>query len=175
MRRIAIGQVLGAHGYKGEVRVDPLTDFPERFFALKWVYLGEERRRREVQSVRNHDRFFLVKLEGIRDEEEAHSLCGSYLFLPRQQLVPLPPDQFYIWQLEGLEVFTTCGQPLGFVEEVLIRPANDVYVVRAKDGRQLLVPALKEVVVEVDVKGNRMIVAPGPSLEWEGEVWTSSC
>ena len=166
MQRVAIGEILGAHGIKGELRVAPLTDFPERFYELEQVHLGDENRPRLVQSVRKHDRFFLVKLEGIKSEEEAQRLGGTYFSLPRHLLVDLPEGHFYLWEIEGLKVFGTCGQYLGVVEEVLSRPANDVYLVRSEDGRELLIPALRDVVVEVDVKEGRMVVARGPSLDW---------
>jgi 16S rRNA processing protein RimM len=148
----------------------PLTDYPERFHRLDRVWVSGERTARSVQSVREHGRFFLVKLEGIAGEADAARLRGRRLELPERKLVVLPPGHFYLWQIVGLEARTPNGERLGVVTEVLTRPANDVYVVGLDRGGELLVPATREAVAAIDVEAGVLVVNPLPGLGVEAEL-----
>jgi len=165
--RVVIGEIGQAHGQDGEVRVLPVTDFPDRFFDLGSVYLSGEAAPRAVERVRRHGKFFLLKLEGIRSEAEAAGLRGKRLELPPDQLVPLPPGHYYLWQIVGLKVLSTGGRELGVVKEVLSRPAHDVYVVEKPGGGELLVPARRQVVVDIDLGRGRLTVELWPGMEDE--------
>lgn len=163
--RVVIGEICQAHGEDGEVRVLPVTDFPDRFFELTSVYLSGEAAARAVQRVRRHGKFFLLKLAGIKDEAEAAGLRGRRLELPPDRLVPLPAGHYYLWQIVGLRALSTGGRELGVVKEVLSRPAHDVYVVEKPGGGELLVPATRQVVVAIDLDQGQMTVKLLPGME----------
>ncbi|MBF7083596.1 16S rRNA processing protein RimM [Desulfallas sp. Bu1-1] len=164
---IAVGKVVNTHGHRGEVRVLPLTDYPERFTRMERVYL-EKRCRLEqhaIEKVYFHKKFVIVKFTGVDDMNAAEALKDALLMVTREELVPLPEDTYYIFDIIGLEVFTVEGRFLGRVQDVLQTGANDVYVVEGASPRPLLVPALKKVVRGVDMEHGKMIVELPEGLE----------
>lgn len=164
-RNLQIGVVVRAHGVRGEIRVRPDTDFPERFQVLRRVLVmrAGETATYEVESVRGAGDALLVKLAGVDGTAEARELTGATLHVPRDEVPPLPAGRFYVADVIGLEVVTTEGHRLGHVAEVLRTGANDVYVVRGA-GREILVPAVRDVVVELAPHHSRMVVRPMPGL-----------
>ena len=153
---IRVGQVGGAYGVEGAVKVIPLTDFEDRFSPGASVML--EGAEREVEWSRPAHPGLVVKLRGIDNRTMADLFRGRYLELPEAAVRPLPEGRFYHHQVVGLTVLTSSGQALGTIAEVLERPANDVWVTR--DGVvEHLIPATKDAVVEVDVSGGRVVVA----------------
>ena len=161
--RITIGRVGAPQGIHGELRVIPLTDFPERFEGLKEkglkekeIMVGDELL--HVESVRYHKQFVLMKFREYAVREDARALTGRLLTVAREDAAPLGPGEFYTFDIIGLHVFDMEGAELGVVENVLRTGSNDVYQARGKDGKELLIPALKAVVKEIDVKGGRMTV-----------------
>ncbi len=148
---LVIGQVVGARGLSGELKVRIESDDPERFFDLEWAYLGDERRRMRVEDVRLVKGVALVRFEGIADRTAAEALRGQYLQVPVDDAVPLGEGEYYVHQIEGLQVRTDTGEELGYVHEVLATGANDVYVVRGPGG-ELLLPAIKDVILHVDLE-----------------------
>ena len=161
--RITIGRVGAPQGIHGELRVVPLTDFPERFEGLKEVMVGDELL--HVESVRYHKQFVLMKFREYAVREDARALTGRLLTVAREDAAPLGPGEFYTFDIIGLHVFDMEGAELGVVENVLRTGSNDVYQARGKDGKELLIPALKAVVKEIDVKGGRMTVELPEVLE----------
>jgi len=154
---LVIGRVLGPHGVKGEVQVEILTDFPERFDLLQRVYLGEELDAVAVEGCRTRGGKALLRLEGCDSRDEARKLCGQLVQVPVDEAVPLGEDEYYLHEIEGLEARTTEGEYLGHVVEVIETGSNDVYVVR--NGRQeILIPALSDVVIKVDLEAGRIEV-----------------
>lgn len=170
VRFVAIGEAVAPHALRGELRVLPLTDFPERFAAITQVFLGlpggePGGKPVAVERACPQGRFFLVKLAGVDTVEAAEKLRGRLLFVPRDAVAPLPEGRFYVFDLVGLTVADEQGTVLGEVVEVLENPANDLFVVRPPDGgRELLLPALKSVVQEIDLAGGRMVVRLLPGL-----------
>ncbi|MDI6870331.1 MAG: ribosome maturation factor RimM [Bacillota bacterium] len=170
VRFVAIGEIVAPHGLRGEVRVLPLTDFPERFETTGRVLLGPPGGEPAgapvaVERARRQGRLVLLKLAGVDSVEAAESLRGRLLFVPRQEVVPLPEGRFYVFDLVGLLVVTEDGAPLGKLVAVLDNPANDLFVVRPPGGgRDILLPALKSVVREIDLAGGRMVVSPLPGM-----------
>ncbi|RJQ27144.1 MAG: 16S rRNA processing protein RimM [Peptococcaceae bacterium] len=156
---ISIGKIIGTQGREGEVRVLPLTDFPERFLNMKHVCLFSRNTRRNlfVEAARLYRQFVVMKLKGIDDMEAAVSLKGSLVQVTRDELVPLPSENYYIFEVIGLAVFTEEGLPLGKVSEVLKTGANDVYIIETGE-KPILIPALRKVVTEIDLKAGRMTV-----------------
>jgi 16S rRNA processing protein RimM len=160
---IAVGQVVGPHGIRGEVKVEPLTDFPERFRKGAQVYLGlatdsPDVVPTEIAAARPHQGRWLVSFDQIKNRNAAEALRGQYLLIPEADAMPLGEHENYAHDLIGLEVVTTDGALLGRMAEILFTPANDVYIVRGPQG-EVLIPATRDVVLFVDLPNRRMTVA----------------
>jgi len=153
---IRVGQVAGAYGLDGAVKVIPLTDFADRFDAGA-TYLIDGAAR-EIEWSREGHPGFVVKLRGIDNRTTADLYRGRYLEVPETEVRPLAEGRFYHHQVVGLTVLTSSGRQLGTIAEVLERPANDVWVSR-EGVVEHLIPATRDAVVEVDVAGGRVVVA----------------
>jgi len=158
-RYLAIARILTNYGLHGEVRAEILTDFPQRFAGLQTVYLGEEGQPCPLESSRLQRGQVILKLQGIDTPEQAAKLRGQLVLVPVEEAMALPEGQYYLYQIIGLAVETTAGEPLGHVTDVLFTGANDVYVVRGERG-ELLVPAIEEVVKQVDLEHGRLVIEP---------------
>jgi 16S rRNA processing protein RimM len=160
-RYMAIGRVVRVHGIRGEVKVELMTDYPEeRYKPGMTVYLGSETEARpvKIEAARPHQGAMLVKFASVPDRNAAELLRDQLVLIPEDQAMPLTEDENYAHDMIGLQVETTEGEALGRLTEILYTGANDVYVVRGSGG-ELLIPALKDVVVKVDVAAGRMVVA----------------
>jgi len=153
---IRVGQVTGAYGLEGAVKVMPLTDFGDRFDVGANLLLDGSAR--EVEWSREGQPGLVVKLRGIDNRTVAELFRGRYLEVPDEQVKALEPGRFYHHQVVGLAVVTSSGQKMGVVEEVLERPANDVWVSR-EGAVEHLIPATRDAVVEVDLPGGKVVVA----------------
>jgi 16S rRNA processing protein RimM len=152
---IRIGYVRRAVGLAGEVEVEPLTDDPKRFHSGLSVHAGSAVRR--VETVRGGKATVVVKFAGVDDRNLADRLRGEYLEVEASEVNVLPEGSYYHWQLVGLKVFDVSGRGLGELTDVLTYPANDIYLV--SDGTdEVLVPALAQVVLLVDLEAGRMVV-----------------
>jgi 16S rRNA processing protein RimM len=160
-RYLAIGQVAGAHGIQGELKVSILTEEPTRFDRLAVVYVGraeEQPQPRQVVAYRFHHERVLLRLLGCDDRASAEALRGAYIQVPIEEAIPLKEGEYYEHQIVGLQVSTTAGESLGEVVEILYTGANDVYVVKSTGRRDILLPAIAGVVVEVDLEAGRLVV-----------------
>ena len=163
--RVAVGRVTRAHGITGQVVVLPLTDVQRRFEPGSVLLLGESGERRVTVTDRSGTAARpLVRFREIADRTAAESIAGEYLFVTADASPALPPDEFWPYQLTGLEVVTSAGERIGTMRDVLRTPANDVWVVVDASGRETLVPALKDVVLRVDPAAGRITVAAIPGL-----------
>jgi 16S rRNA processing protein RimM len=164
--RLAIGVIVAPHGTRGEVRMQIWTQFPEHIQELKSVFLGDEERPRRLRQVRSSRGMAVLSLQGVTTREAAEDLKGQVVRIDREQAKPLGEDEYYHFELIGIEVFTETGDRVGTLAEIIETGANDVYVVRDEEGNESLFPALTEVVPEIDLEQHRMIVRP---LDyWEG-------
>ena len=154
--RIVIGRIGAAHGIRGELRIIPLTDFPERFAALREVMVGDELL--HIESVKPQGKNFLMRFREYAVREDAQKLTGRLLTVARAEAAPLDEGEYYVFDIVGLTVYDEEDNELGTVENVLRTGSNDVYAVRSEDGREILIPALRAVVREIDVPGGRMTV-----------------
>ena len=153
---IRVGQVAGAYGVDGAVKVIPLTDFEDRFSPGASMLL--EGAAREVEWSRPGHPGLVVKLRGIDNRTIADLYRGRYLEVSEAEARPLAEGKFYHHQVVGLTVLTSSGQKLGVIAEILERPANDVWV--SRDGTvEHLIPATRDAVVQVDVNAGRVVVA----------------
>ena len=159
--QVVIGRAGAPHGVKGELRIIPLTDFPERFRDMKEVYVGKELLHIDSVSLKGTPQLILMRFKEYPVREQAASLTGRYLSVDRSQAVPLQEGQYYTFDIIGLEVFDEKNISLGHVTEVLQTGSNDVYVVEQPGRPQLLIPALKSVVKEIQVsEGCMRVVLP---------------
>ncbi len=163
VRFLVVGRILGSAGLSGEVRAQILTDFPHRFEQLSAIHLGDNLRPYRVESVKLDGATVILKLDGVDDPSTAQALRNADLQVPIEQAVTLEPDQYYWHQIEGLEVWTDQGVILGRVNEVLRTGSNDVYVVRT-GARDVLLPAIDEVIRDVDLANHRLVVHLIPGL-----------
>ncbi len=163
---VSIGVVSGAYGLKGELKIHPLTDFPERFKLLSLVYLvnRDERVLVEVEKARPYSKGYLIKVKGVDSKEAADSCRGKYLMIPEDQVYPLPEGCYYHFQLKGLEVYDEELGYLGELEDVLETGANDVYVIKSIKFGEVLIPAIHGVVLQVDLDAKRMRIKLMPGL-----------
>ncbi len=160
---ITIGIIMSAVGFKGEVRVDPATDFPEeRFKPGASVYIDGVRH--TVETARFHKGQPVIKLAAVADAAQAAAFSGLRLEIHRDQVKSSPEDGYYYFQLEGLEVWTVEGQLLGKITQILPTGSNDTFVVRDAAGEEVLIPAIDEVVRTVDLEGGRVVIQPIPGL-----------
>ncbi|WP_347491586.1 ribosome maturation factor RimM [Desulfoscipio sp. XC116] len=164
---ITIGKIVNTQGRRGEVRALPLTDFPERFEAMNTAYVGLRGQTNliNIERTYQHKKFIIIKFAGIDDMNAAETLKGASLLIPREELMPLPKDTFYIFDIIGMQVFDSDGRLLGQVKDVLQTGANDVFIVEGVKKRPLLIPALKKVVRNVDMVGKKMTVCLPEGLE----------
>ena len=153
---IRIGQVTGAYGLEGAVKVTPLTDFEDRFDAGANLLLDGSAR--QVEWSRAGQPGLVVKLRGIDNRTIAELFRGRYLEIPDEQMKQLEPGRFYHRQVVGLNVVTSDGRRLGVIAEILERPANDVWVTR-EGSVEHLIPATKDAVLEVDLGARKVVVA----------------
>lgn len=157
---IVIGEVGRTQGLRGELRLRPQTEFPERFAAMESLLLFDRdghtlHGEYAVEAVRFQQDSVIVKLAGIDSINEAERLKGLLVQVQPEDLVPLPEGRHYIFELIGLKVITTEGQYLGTVEDVLQTGANDVYSVRPADPKRrqpILIPVIEDVVQDIDVE-----------------------
>jgi 16S rRNA processing protein RimM len=166
-RLVVIGEIARPHGLHGEMRVTPLTDHPERFEAVTdcvlWDQARDTRQRCRITRARRQGAAVLLSLAGCDTIEAAGALVGRLVALPEAEALPLPPGQFYPWQLEGCRVLTDDGREIGRVTRVEQSAAQDLWVV--SDGaREWLIPAVAEIVLEVDVAGGRVVIRPPDGL-----------
>ncbi len=157
-RRIAVGRINGTWGLHGHVKVTPLTSNSQRFQPDAVLLVNGQPHR--VLDVATPQGYPCVRFEGYASRDLAQALRGALIEIEESDLPALPQDQYYLHDLVGLAVVTTGGRELGRLHEVLRTGANDVYVVRGKGRKEALIPAIPDVVLQVDLEAGRMVIAP---------------
>jgi 16S rRNA processing protein RimM len=165
MNRVTIGKISRARGLRGEMVVVPLTDDPQRFLKLEKVTVSKDNVSKQlfVERAREFKGKVLLQLKQVDSPEQAKKLVGGFIEVERDQLVRLPEGSYFVFDIVGLEVVTTEGERIGTVKEVISLPANDLYLVEG-DEKLYLVPAIKQVVKEIDLKEKKMIIQPMEGL-----------
>lgn len=156
---IQIGRIVGAFGLEGWVKVQPTTDFPERFSRGARLILNNESEPRQIQGVHWHKEQVRIKLRGIDSVEQAESLIGRLVEVKDDDRPTLREDEFYTRDLIGLDVFLESGEKLGTVDSVLKSPAQDLLVVD-----EMLIPIVREFVRNVDIAGRQITVRLIPGM-----------
>lgn len=155
---LKVGIISSTHGIRGEVKVFPTTDDPQRFKKIQSILLdsGKEKRNLKIQSVKFFKQFVILKFEEIDDINDVEKYKGSGLYVTRDQAVELKKDEYFIADLIGLTVIAEEEKLEGTLKDVMETGANDVYVIELTDGRELLLPAIKECVLSVDIEKGEM-------------------
>lgn len=157
---LQVGIITSTHGVRGEVKVYPTTDDPRRFRRLKEVVLdtGREKLNLEIEGVKFFKQFVILKFKGLDNINDIEKYRQKSLFVTRKNAVRLQRDEYFIADLIGLKVQDEDGKELGTVKDVIETGANDVYEVEMADGRSLLLPAIKQCILNVDVENGTMQV-----------------
>lgn len=155
-----IGIITSTHGVRGEVKVFPTTDDPKRFKRLKEVILdtGKEKRTLEIEGVKFFKQLVILKFKGIDNINDVEKYRQKSLYVTRKNAVRLSRDEYFIADLLGMEVIDEQEQKIGVLKDVMETGANDVYVIEMTDGRELLLPAIRQCVLKVDVEQGIMQV-----------------
>ena len=154
---LTIGQILAPWGVKGKLKVKVITDFPQRFAPSSKIYIN--RQPMTIDSAEWHKGKAIIKLNQIDTIEAAQRLRGQPIEIHHSQAYPLPEGQYYHFQLIGLEVWTTQGELLGNITEILTAESNDNYVVSGDKG-EILIPAIEDVVKSIDLDSRRITIEP---------------
>jgi 16S rRNA processing protein RimM len=159
---ISVGIIIRPHGIRGEIKIAPLTNWPERFKEFQSLYIeGEEGVGKwvEVEKRRMQGKYVILKLAGINNRDAADSLRNQFLRIDQSECPPLPKGTFYIFDLIGLEVKTTRGDKVGSLIEIMQLSMQDVYVVNTGD-REILIPAVKQFIKKVSIQDGVILVEP---------------
>lgn len=155
---LSVGFLRRPHGVKGEIVMDVHTDFPERMKSGRKLFIGEERQPVTLTSVRPHQSGLLVKFKGVETPEQAGKFRNQWVYVKKSDLPPLSEGQLYQFELLGFRVVDEDGNPLGELVEILETGANDVYVVRDDSGREILLPNIPSVILDLEPASRTMRV-----------------
>lgn len=156
-----IGKVVKTQGLKGEVRVYSSTDDIYRFDDLNTFYIGKDLNTEyKVEKVRYKGNLVIMKIKGIDIVEEAQKIVGKNLYVSREESRELDEDEFFIADMIGIDVYTVDGDHIGKLKDVLQYSANDVYVIKGKENKEYLIPAVMKFVPEIDIEERKMIIDP---------------
>ncbi|HIZ79420.1 MAG TPA: ribosome maturation factor RimM [Candidatus Lachnoclostridium stercorigallinarum] len=157
---LRVGVISSTHGVRGEVKVFPTTDDPARFEDLETVFLdtGKEMLELEIAGVKFFKNMVILKFKGYDNINDIEKYRGKDLWITREQAVPLGEDENFVADLIGLSVITDQGETLGTMKDVMFTGANDVYVVERENGKELLLPAIKDCILDVDLEKGVMTV-----------------
>jgi 16S rRNA processing protein RimM len=160
MDLFVFGEIVKTRGLHGCVKVVSFLESQDILSGIDFVYLESksgQKSRYEIKKIDPAGKFIFLELKGISDVDEAGSLVGSKLLLPRDLLGVLPEDEYYWSDIIGLEVYTTEGRHLGRIESIFPTGSNDVYVCRGDDG-EFLIPAIADAIVRIDLASRRITV-----------------
>lgn len=158
---LEIGQIVNTFGIKGMVKVKPFTaDVKKRFDNLKKIYIqnNKERNEYEIEEIKYHKEMVLIKFKNINTPEEANLLRNCYLVVNRDEEEPLEEGTYYIVDLIGIEVYTDENKRLGILDDIFNSGSSDIYVVKDELGKQILLPAIKEVIKNIDIENGKITV-----------------
>lgn len=160
-RPFDIGRIVNTQGIKGEVRVVPTTDDINRFKDLEYVMIDdkeEKNKKLNIETVRYHKNFILIKFKDLNSINDVEYLKGKVIKVPYEMGIPLEEDEYYYRDLYDLNVYTDENEFLGNITDIIETGANDVYVVSKEEQNDLLIPAIKQCILEIDIDNKKMIV-----------------
>ncbi|WP_172797844.1 ribosome maturation factor RimM [Longilinea arvoryzae] len=157
---LIVGKLRRPHGLAGEVLMEVITDFPERMRSGRELFIGETHVPIHLERTRKNPPFLLLKFRDIDTPEEVGKFRNCMVYVRADSLPKLPEGEYYQHQMIGLKVLTEEGQSLGILTEVVETGANDVYIVTGEDGKEILLPAIREVILSVNLAEKTMTVRP---------------
>ena len=157
---LKVGVITTTHGVRGEVKVYPTTDEPERFLELDYVLLdtGRGLRKLEIKNVKFFKNLVILKFKGVDNINDIEKYKGRDLWIPREEGQELEEDEYYIADLLGMSVVLEDGQEFGTLKDVMETGANDVYIIDSAEHGEVLLPAIKECILDVDLEKNVMTI-----------------
>lgn len=158
---ISVGKILRPWGLKGQLKVDPFSDFPGRFKVGQEFFIGSAKFR--CNDARERSGKFILQLAGIETKEEANNFQGKLLTIPQSEAPELPEGTFYYHEVEGLDVWTDSDYYLGKITEIITTASNDVYVVQ-NVKQEILIPATPDVIKSINLKSKKLTVSVIPGL-----------
>lgn len=161
---LVVGEILKPFGYRGEVKLKIITDYPANLIKQKTVYIGDQARPFQVERARLHSRYILMKFAGFDSDTSVAKLRGELVRIPREDAAKLKKNQYFHHEIIGLTAVTTSGEPLGVVEEILETGANDIYLVRTAERKEILLPAIGSVIKRIDLDNKTLTVELIPGL-----------
>lgn len=157
---LAVGRLRRPHGIEGEILMDVLTDFPERLQVGKTFFAGPEHEPIKLAGIRGHDRDKIVRIVGYDSPDTVGRFRNAILYVKADDVPPLPEGQYYHHELLGLAIVDEAGQNLGRLDQILETGANDIYVVKSPENKELLLPAIEDVVLEINLEKGEIRVRP---------------
>ncbi len=157
---LQVGVISSTHGVRGEVKVFPTTDDANRFRKLKTVILdtGREHLTLEIEGVKFFKQFVILKFKGIDNINEIEKYKGRSLLVDREHAVKLKENEYFVADMIGISVFTEDGKPFGILKDVMETGANDVYIIESPEYGEVLIPAIRQCILEVDIENQRMVI-----------------
>lgn len=155
---LMVGRLLRPHGLQGEMLMAVMTDFPERLKPDTTLFMGNRYDPITIKSVRHHNKGLIVTLEGYGERQAVEHIRNQDLFVKTENLPKLPEGEYYQHQLIGMEIVTDQGDTLGTLAEIIETGANDVYLIRPEQGKDILIPAINDVILEINLENKQMIV-----------------
>lgn len=157
---LEIGQIVNTNGIKGFLKINPFTDDIKRFNKLKTIYIVTKKELTEftIEEVKYNKNMVLLKLKGIDSIEEAEKYKNCYIKINKKDIVKLPKDSYFIFDLIGCKVYTQNQEFLGEVDDIFSTGSNDVYVVKDEKGKQILLPAIASVIKQIDIKDKKIVI-----------------
>ena len=165
---IRIGLIINTHGIKGELKLNALTDDLERFKDLDYVYLEKTGEKHQVLGVKYIKDNPILKLEGIDSIDQAELYKNTYLAIDKEQLVDLPDGAYFIFDIIDCKVYDLNNNYIGIVKDVLTYAANDVYLIKTESKKEVMIPAIKEFVKDIDIDNKVIKIDPIEGMiEWK--------
>lgn len=156
-----VGKIINSHGIRGEVKVYPLTNDMERFSRLKKAYLGNDKLKVNLESVRYHKGFPIIKFQEFNNINEILPYKDDFIYIDDEDRITLPEDSYFIHDLIDCQVFDLSGELIGILKDVIQGPSNDIYVVKNySNNKSHLIPAVKEFIIEVNIEDKKIIIDP---------------
>lgn len=153
---LTVGKIINTHGIRGEVKIKPTTDDVNRFKSLKEAYINEKEI--FISGCKFQPGKVILKIEGIDSIEEAEKLKNKLIKVKREKAVQLPEDTYFAVDIIGCEVYEETGNKIGTVDDIIYTGSNDVYWVKGEN--EVLIPALKDIVLEIDINNKKIIIKP---------------
>ena len=160
VKMLKVGKIVNTHGIKGDLKVLPLTDYMERFEELDWVYIEGNDERFYIKNVRYMPTVVLLSFKGYEDINLVKRFKDKYLFIDGNQRRDLPEDTYYIADIVGLDVYTTKGEYIGRVKDIIQTSSNDVYVIEGEGNREIMIPSVEEFIPEICLGEGKIIIDP---------------